>query len=216
MHNTQPTWQHNITLYCKRTKTTTYIKTSYEEHITHCTCCKPTLPLNANHVNHVRVTPMSELDEFALTYNLHPVVAATLCKQNETYNMRLYATPKLRLTLSDYVERVLSVSPQSITPLYVHCNACGSSFTVLRSDPTTFKSPPTHCIYCASTNIGLQQADTNDTAFLSLAHHYGLPLATIKALYDFWQHRPNHPTFYGFMHSPNMQPVINTLTQIQA
>ena len=200
------------TIICKHT--TTYVDTPTILHAqipTHCTCCP-----SPKHPKLVRESNI--IDAFALKYNVPPILAATLFTQTQKHNTDILNHNRPRITLEDYAT-MIGMSPVStgITPLYMHCMECGSTFTVLRSDPNTYKTPPAHCIYCASTRIGLQQADPEQTAFIVLAHHYALTVPQVRKLFDIWAHQPKYATFALFMASDTMatiRPLLDSITPL--
>ena len=191
---------HHYTIVCK--KQYTHITTTLAAPL-HCTCC---------HTTRAPKVQPSLASEPTLDYNISPIIARTLTQLLNHYNADPTNTRKL--TFNQYVESKLHMTRQPITPLHVHCHQCGSTFTLLRSDPTTHKSPPKHCIYCTSTQLSILQATTDDTAYICLAEHYSLPLNHIQYLYKFWSSRPNYPTFDSFMQSDTMaqlRPVLDSI-----
>lgn len=197
------TYSRHTTIQCKRTRTTSYVQSTLHTP-THCSCCT-----NSSTNSKLRIDSTSELDEFAIRYGLHPKVAHTINALTDKHNAGHYSTSlhSKHLTISQFAEQQLKLIPTPITPLNLHCLSCGSTYTLIRTTPTTQKTPPLHCVYCASTNIGLIQADPEQTAFISLALHYNLPLQTLKSLYNFWSQRPNYPTFAQFMQSDTMAQI---------
>lgn len=205
------TYSRHTTIVCRHH--TSYIRSTLHTPI-HCSCCTS---------SKLRIDSTSELDEFAIKYNLHPKAAIEVYKLASRHNAGHYSTSvshsdyKHSMLLNEFAEAILKLTPSPITPLNLHCNSCGSTYTLIRTTPTTQKTPPLHCVYCTSLNIGLIQADPEQTAFISLALHYELPLTTLKALYNFWTQRPNYKTFNEFMTSDTyaqIRPILEASMEV--
>lgn len=186
----------HTTIICHKHSQHTYVEHISHMRPQHCTCCNSSIK-----------TEPTLYDDPILNYGLSPLIANVAFQACDKHNADTLFQKKL--TPQQYIEDVLHMQKQSITPLYCHCTTCGSTFTVLRTTPTTQQTPPKHCIYCSSTTISVQQASTEETAFISLAEHYNLSVATLTYLYNFWTTRPNYKTFNEFMNS-------DTVTQLKA
>lgn len=188
------------TIVC--TKTHTHVETYPSQNKPeHCTCCS-----HAKFPEQIR--PTSALDEFQLSYNVSPVLSKVITDQYARFNLdTALGLAAKKLTLNQFVENILSMPRASITPLNVHCGSCGSVFTMLRSSPDTYKTPPTYCVYCGADSVSVIQQDPEQIAFISLAEHYDVTVPMIQSLYKTWQSRPNYPTFQGFMRSDTVQQI---------
>lgn len=96
----------------------------------------------------------------------------------------------------------------ALTPLTVSCQSCGGSFTMLRSVPDVQRTPPLHCVWCSSTNLTTSQDDTEVTAWLSLASHYGLTVAAIQFFYSDWLKRGHQTTLAAHLADPQVAPLV--------
>lgn len=198
---TQLATNTTATIYCR--KQTVYVTSTLDQHMAHCTCCR------GSHDKSIRTHPIAVFDEFAIEFGLNPVVAKAIVDQTNHYNADFMHSRKL--SPKDYAITMLGIPQSTITPLNVSCRSCGSTFTMLRSDPSTYKSPPTYCIYCASPSLVILSQDTEATAYTVLAAHYNITVPQVKFLYNHWIHQPTYNTFNLFMTSPTGIAVLQVL-----
>ena len=97
---------------------------------------------------------------------------------------------------------MVQVPPHAFTPLHVHCGDCGSTFKVLRGATVTVSAPPRYCIWCSSSNLTVDQVDTEETAIIALAAKYDLPVVLFQRIFAVWEQNGHYQHFDDFMTAP--------------
>lgn len=93
-----------------------------------------------------------------------------------------------------------------------HCSSCGGSFTTLYSSIPVQATPPMYCIWCGQQSLSVTQEDTEETAMISLANHYNIPLVLFKHLYDIWHSDSKYQYLSDFItNDSQIQPILNKL-----
>lgn len=136
---------------------------------------------------------------------------------NELTRLNLSRSPSHQYQIEDVMNELgitplASLSSNPKCYLTSHCTSCGGSFTTLYTNTPVQATPPLYCVWCGSQSLHVTQEDTEETAMISLAAHYDIPLVLFKHLYDIWHHDSRYQYFNTFMtQEPTIQPILNKL-----
>lgn len=97
------------------------------------------------------------------------------------------------------------------------CATCGGSFTLLASGHIPVQQTPAiYCIWCGANTCNETQEDTEETAMISLASHYNLPLPIFRFLYNEWHTDSKYQYLYDYItNDPQVQQIIQKLNSKQ-
>lgn len=137
---------------------------------------------------------------------------------NELNRLNLDRSPSHQYQIEDIMTE-LGITTLALRPktyLTSHCTSCGGSFTTLYTNAPVQHTPPSFCIWCGSPSISTVQEETEESAFISLATHYNIPLVLFKHLYDIWHNDSKYQYLNDFItNEPTIQPILNKLRTTQ-
>lgn len=136
---------------------------------------------------------------------------------NELNRLNLSRSPNHQYQIEDVMHEIGLTSSESFMNqpkcyLTTRCQSCGGSFTTLYTNAPVQHTPPSYCIWCGSSSISTVQEDTEETAMISLASHYNIPLVLFKHLYAIWHTSSKYQYLSDFINNePSIQPLLNKL-----
>lgn len=215
MYDTTPTNHYERKLLCNTTKCPNHSSPTYVNYLvdigvpSHCPYC---------HTSHNVIACEYDYADVIVTKYSHPKVTRkiVLLMMSMLQERNLDRSINNQQTIEDVMHDLnldrLSSRPK--TYLTSHCKSCGGSFTTLSHTNTLSvqHTPPLYCIWCGSQSLNVTQEDTEETAFISLATHYNLPLPIFRFLYNEWQQDHKYTYLYDYItNDPQVQQIIQKL-----